>query len=87
VQTESRAEHFEVFVVLSGSGHIRSQSSPVAYKSGQCWFLPASLGQFSLQPEQSSSMIRAYVPDLATLGNELRQLGISEAQLGQAIFS
>ena len=87
VEAESRHGHFELFVVLDGAGYIHWQGSPLSYKRGQCWFIPASLGKFSLQPEQSTSVIRTYVPDLPRLWAELRQAAIPETLLAQTVFA
>lgn len=87
VQTESLRERFELFVILDGTGHIHWQGASLAYQRGQCWFVPASLGKFSLQPEQNTSVIRTYVPDLPRLCAELRQVAIPETQLAQSVFA
>jgi mannose-6-phosphate isomerase len=87
VESESRADCFELFVVLNGTGHIHWQGSPLPYQRGQCWFIPASLGKFSLQPEQSTSLIRTYVPNLPRLYTELRQAAIPETWLAQTVFA
>jgi mannose-6-phosphate isomerase len=87
VESESRADCFELFVILNGNGHIHWQGSPLPYQRGECWFIPASLGKFSLQPEQSTSAIRTYVPNLARLYAELRQAAIPEAWLAQTVFA
>lgn len=81
-RANSRRECFEVLIILEGAGTIRWSGSPAAYGRGQCWFLPACLGAFSLQPEQKSTVLRAYVPDLGGLAEELRKSGAS----GSAIF-
>ncbi len=87
VQSESVAANFHLFAILAGSGYIHWQGSPATYQAGQCWFIPANLGKFSLQPEQSTSLIRTWVPDLENLRAELRRAGASEAQLAQTIFA
>ncbi len=86
VPTHSTPGHFDLFVILAGIGYIHWQGSPISYRPGQCWLIPASLGGFSLQPEQSSTVIRTYVPDLTGLRAELQQMGIPQAQLAHAIF-
>ena len=53
---------FEVFVVLAGTGYIHWQNTPLMFSPGECWLIPASLGQFSLQPEQKTAIIRTRVP-------------------------
>jgi mannose-6-phosphate isomerase len=87
VAAESRHDCFELFVVLDGSGYIHWQGAPLPYQRGQCWFIPASLGKFSWQPEQNTSAIRTYVPDLLRLRAELRQAAIPETQLAQTVFA
>jgi mannose-6-phosphate isomerase len=87
VQTESRHDCFELFVILNGTGHIHWQGAPLAYQRGQCWFIPAALDKFSLQPEQSTSAIRTYVPNLPRLSAELRQAAIPESWLAQTVFA
>lgn len=87
IQAESRHDHFEIFVIFDGTGHIHWKGAPLPYQRGQCWFIPASLGKFSLQPEHSTSAIRAYVPDLPRLCAELRQAAIPETQLAQTVFA
>jgi mannose-6-phosphate isomerase len=86
-QTDTAADRFEIFVVLEGTGSIHWQGPPLTYSRGQCWLAPASLGRFSLQPEQSTAVIRTYVPDLAVLCSNLRNAGLTDAQLAQAVFS
>jgi mannose-6-phosphate isomerase len=61
VQFESSFDHFELLVPVAGTGYIHWQGTPLQYRSGQCWFIPASLGHFSLQPEEKSAVIKAYV--------------------------
>jgi mannose-6-phosphate isomerase len=87
VQAASRHDCFELFVILDGTGYIHWQGTPLSYHRGQCWFIPASLGKFSLQAEQSTSLIRTYVPDLPRLRAELRQVAIPETQLAQTVFA
>ena len=87
VNAESSRESFQLFVVLDGTGHIHWQGKPLEYRRGQCWFIPASLGAFSLQPEQGTAVIRAYVPDLGKLQAELRRAGNSESQVAQTVFA
>lgn len=85
--SQSAAENFELFVILAGSGYIHWQGSPLEYKNGQCWFVPASLGKFSVQPEQKTAVLRAYVPDVDNLRVELRRAGIPEARVAQTAFA
>jgi mannose-6-phosphate isomerase len=87
VQTESRPDCFELFVILDGTGHFHWQGPPLLYQRGQCWLIPAALGKFSLQPEHRTSLIRTYVPDLPRLCSELRQSAIPDSWLAQTVFA
>lgn len=87
VPSESCLERFELLVVLAGAGYIHWNGSPLMYKLGECWLLPASLGRFSLQPEQKSALIRTYVPDLASLGADLRKSGVVQEELARTVFA
>jgi mannose-6-phosphate isomerase len=87
VEAESLHKSFELFVILEGSGYIHWRGSPLEYRRGQCWFIPASLGNFSLLAEQGTAAIRAYVPNLRKLQAELRRAGFSESQLAQTVFA
>ncbi|HET8921618.1 MAG TPA: type I phosphomannose isomerase catalytic subunit [Candidatus Acidoferrum sp.] len=81
--SESSATHFDLFVILAGSGTLSCQESEQSYKRGECWFIPASLGKFELKPAESTSLIRTYVPHLPSLHQEL---GIPETKLGKVLF-
>jgi mannose-6-phosphate isomerase len=86
VQSHSVPSRFELFVILSGTGCIHSQGPIVSYRPGECWFVPATLGEFSLQPEQTSAVIRTFIPDLMDLRAELQQMGLNQRQLERVIF-
>jgi len=62
VQLEPSLDHFELLVPYAGRGYIHWKGSPLPYQAGQCWLIPASLGHFSLQPEQKSALIKAFLP-------------------------
>ena len=84
---QSHEENFEVWVILDGTGYIHWAGAPLPYQRGQCWFIPASLGRFSVEPEQSTTAIRTYVPDLPRLREQLREAAIPESQLAQTVFA
>lgn len=87
VEAQSRPDCFELFIILAGRGHFHWQGRHLPYQRGQCWLIPAALGAFSLQPEQSTALIRTYVPDLPRLSAELRQAAIPESWLAQNVFA
>jgi mannose-6-phosphate isomerase len=88
VESNSSPERFDLLVILGGTGYIHwSGSPPLIYEPGQCWFIPASLGTFSLQAEVKSVLIRTYVPDLVNLTDELDRSGVLSAFVSQFVFS
>jgi mannose-6-phosphate isomerase len=91
--------HFELLVILSGTGILDGPGFAFPYRPGDCWFLPANLGRYYLagsqvlleqgQHEQHpnpdpTTILRAYVPDLAALKAEI---GVeSPSALARTIF-
>jgi mannose-6-phosphate isomerase len=84
--SKSNSFHFEILLFLGGNGILNTRGIEHRYQSGECWLIPASLGQFELKPRQNTSLIVTYVPDLSALHRELRQEGIPEANLGRVLF-
>lgn len=77
---------FELLVILQGTGELRWTGGEAQYSPGQCWFIPANLDVFVIQPLHESSIIRAYVPDLAKLENQLATAGIKDVSVTGTIF-
>jgi mannose-6-phosphate isomerase len=77
---------FELLVVLSGAGQIRWTGGEATYAPGQCWFIPANLDVFVVQPLYESTLIRTYVPDLAAAKKRWLDAGISPDALSQTVF-
>jgi mannose-6-phosphate isomerase len=79
--------HFELLVILAGRGDIQWSSGSCSYRQGECWFIPANLGQFSLLPEISTSILRAYVPVIGALRNDLSRDGVPNSAIDQVMFT
>jgi mannose-6-phosphate isomerase len=72
--------HFDLFVALSGEGILQTDDFAFPFGPGECWFLPANLGSYQVQPIKGIvTVIRSYVPDLATLRAELKIAGQARA--------
>jgi mannose-6-phosphate isomerase len=78
--------HFELLVILSGRGTIQWIGGSSPYQQGECWFIPANLGQFSIVPESNTSILRTYAPTITTLRNDLSRHGIPNSALEQVLF-
>lgn len=77
---------FELLVVLYGNGEIRWTGGEANYAPGECWFIPANLDVFVIQPLHESSIIRTYVPDLAASKMRWQEAGVSPAALARTVF-
>ena len=77
---------FELLVVLQGSGEIRWTGGEAQYAPGHCWFIPANLDVFVIQPLRESSIIRTYVPDLPASKKRWQESGISADAISRTVF-
>ena len=82
----TNGEWFQLIVVLSGSGEFRGPSGTANYRSGETWFVPAALGSPQFTPNESTTLLLVYVPDLADLKNNLLEVGFEEKSLSGVIF-
>jgi mannose-6-phosphate isomerase len=78
---------FELLVVLHGNGEIRWTGGEANYAPGECWFIPANLDVFVIQPLHESSIIRTYVPDFAAAKKRWQESGVLPAALARTVFS
>jgi mannose-6-phosphate isomerase len=75
-------EHFDLLVVLEGSGAIRWDSKSTEYAPAQVWLIPAALGEYELAPAARTSLLRTYVPgDSTELKRSLAARGVSDIAL------
>jgi mannose-6-phosphate isomerase len=79
--------HFDLLVVLSGDGTLNTRGCSLPSHPGDCWFLPANLGDYHFAPmERAATLIRTYVPHLAALREELRLAGNAETATRSTVF-
>jgi mannose-6-phosphate isomerase len=79
--------HFQLLVILAGSGNLGWPSGAARYSPGECWFLPATLSLAALHPLKPTTVLRAYVRDIASLHQRLHDAGISPSSISQSVFS
>ncbi len=84
--TKSDPSRFELLIVLGGSGDIQWHGGTRAYRVGECWFIPARLGQFSVLPKEGTSLLRTYVPNLSQLKAHLGRNGVAESAIANIVF-
>jgi mannose-6-phosphate isomerase len=78
---------FELLVALGGRGAIQWSGGSCSYRQGECWFIPANLGEFSVLPENETSVLRAYVPIISAIRDELSRDGVPNSAIEQVLFS
>jgi len=83
---ESDPERFQLLVILEGHGKFYDADRALDYRTGEAWFLPASLPVLSLQPASATALLRITVPDLAALHRQLRRMGFEEAAIARVLF-
>jgi mannose-6-phosphate isomerase len=77
--------HFDLIVLLSGRGVLRSTDFAFPVEQGECWLLPANLEDCHFTPIEPTKMIRTYVPDIAVLREELER-GSRPASVDNTVF-
>jgi mannose-6-phosphate isomerase len=92
VTASTSPEQFELLVILGGKGRIQWSSESADYGAGECWFLPAALGAYQLAPatvapamSRSTTLLRAYNPDLQEFTHQLASEKISEAAIKRVV--
>jgi mannose-6-phosphate isomerase len=78
-------EHFDLFVMLAGRGVLQTPDFAFPCEPGECWFLPASLKEYSFKTNEPAKFIRTYVPNLPALREEVGSVG-QETATNRTIF-
>jgi mannose-6-phosphate isomerase len=83
---KSDAARFAVLTILNGSGQLAWQNWRSSYGPGECWFIPATLGSYSLLPDAPTSIISSTVPDLGELRSALEKKGMAQREIASVLF-
>jgi len=86
-RTNSDPAHFDLLVILSGRGSIQWSGGSSPYQQGECWFIPANLGEFSVLPERRTSLLRTYVSTITALRNDLSRDGVPNSAIERVLFT
>ncbi len=71
---------FYVFICLNGQGTIISDSMKVDFKAGETIFIPASMGEYSL--EGTFTSLKTYIPDLLKdIVEPMREAGCTDQEI------
>lgn len=81
ITASTSLEHFDLLIFLEGHGHLLARRERFEYGPAQVWLLPAALGSYEIETASGTSLLRTYVPPVATeLTRDLRKEGIAEAE-------
>ena len=87
VSTSTAPEHFELWIVIEGTGSIRWSNESAQFAPAQVWLIPAALGAFTIIPESSATFLRTYVPhSLAAIAENLVREGVRENDAARLVF-
>lgn len=80
-------EHFDLLIILEGSGRFECGGQSVDYTRAQVWLLPAALGAYQLAPAEPTSLLRTYVPDdLNDFARRLADQGVAEIAWSRLVY-
>jgi mannose-6-phosphate isomerase len=78
--------HFDLLIFLEGHGNIRCGDARIPYRPTQVWMLPAALGEYQLEPETRTSVLRTYSPsDSNEFTRRLASRGVSDAAIARLV--
>lgn len=80
------SEHFDLFVILAGGGDFSWDGGAAKYRCGECWLVPASLGNLAINPKELTKILRTYVPDLPKLRAGFEKRGLSSQEISKTVF-
>jgi mannose-6-phosphate isomerase len=87
ISSQSSPEHFELWIILEGSGSIRWSAESAAFAPAQVWMIPAALGRFEFSPTSSTTILRTFVPsDLAAVAADWTSQGITKSDAARLVF-
>lgn len=81
-------EHFDLLIFLEGQGRIEFGERAEPFAPAEVWLFPAALGAYHLEPDSPTTLLRAYVPDLHALMQQLKnEEHIAEAAWSRVVHS
>lgn len=86
VDVAATGQHFELVIVLGGEGRFAAEDGVWEYRLGEAWFVPAAHAGFRIEPASPTTLLRAWVPDLAALTRELADEGVTAGEMAGFLF-
>ncbi len=86
VAAVTRPEHFDLLILLAGSGRIEFGDAAADYAPAQVWLLPAGLGTYRIAPQSSTALLRTYVPDVNDFVRRLADQRVEESAWSRLVY-
>ncbi|HEY0703297.1 MAG TPA: type I phosphomannose isomerase catalytic subunit [Candidatus Acidoferrales bacterium] len=87
IASQSSPEHFELWIVIEGSGSLRWSGESEDFAPAQVWMIPAGLGRFELAPKSSTTILRTFVPSSpAAVAADWTRQGITKSDAARLVF-
>ena len=86
VAAVTRPEHFDLLVLLAGSGRIEFGDAAAGYAPAQVWLLPAGLGAYQIAPQSLTTLLRTYVPDVNDFVRRLADQRVEESAWSRLVY-
>jgi mannose-6-phosphate isomerase len=79
-------EHFDLMIVLEGSGNFAWDDSHAGYSPAQVWMIPAALGAYRIEPSSHTALLRTYVPSGShEFLQHLKNSGVEESKWSRLV--
>ena len=86
VATTTSPEHFDLMIILEGTGNFAWSDSRAEYAPAQVWMIPAALGAYRIEPSARTTLLRTYVPsDTNEFLQHLKDCGIEESKWSRLV--
>jgi mannose-6-phosphate isomerase len=86
VAAASSREHFDIMIVLEGTGNFGWGDSRAEYAPAQVWMIPAALSGYRIEPSARTTLLRTYVPSNANeFLQHLKDSGVDESKWSRLV--
>jgi mannose-6-phosphate isomerase len=86
LRSPSHLTHFDIFVILSGTGDLEAGDAAHPYRQGDCWMIPAGVGTYHFKPKEKTVALRAFLRQLPNTRQFLYRIGFSDEQVSSVTF-
>jgi mannose-6-phosphate isomerase len=86
VAAATSGKHFDLMIILEGTGKFAWHDSSAEYSPAQVWIIPAALGAYRIEPSSRTALLRTYVPSGADeFLRRLKDSGVEESQWSRLV--